>query len=193
MRQIRKSKATSGALFSIVSILFLSGVLRLGGIGIAVANETDGKMVDEMATTSKDCPVSENTKALLEIIQARTAELDAKELKLVEQSYALEAAKTLVEKNLAQLEAAEARLEATIDRVDGASADDIDRLTAVYESMKPKVAAALFEQMSPDFAAGFLGRMNPPAAAEIMSGLSSEAGYAISVVLAGRNANVPTQ
>lgn len=193
MKSARKSKATSGALLSIVSILVLSGMLRLGGIGIAVANEAEGAATDEPTASSHDCPVSENTQTLLDIIAARTVELDDKEMKLAEQSYALEAAKTLVEKNLEQLEAAEARLQATIDQVDGASADDIDRLTSVYESMKPKVAAALFEQMTPEFAAGFLGRMNPQAAAEIMSGLSSETGYAISVVLAGRNANVPTQ
>ncbi len=45
--------------------------------------------------------------------------------------------------------------------------------------------------MNSEFAAGFLGRMNPQAAAGIMSNLSTEAGYAISVVLAGRNALAP--
>lgn len=193
MTRVKKTKAASGTLLTIVSILVLSGALRLGGIGIAVANEAEVIATDETDAGLSACKMSENTKELLSIITARTAELDAKELELMEQSYALDAAKQLIDKNLTRLEEAEARLQATIDQVDGASADDIDRLTSVYESMKPKVAAALFEQMSPEFAAGFLGRMNPPAAAEIMSGLSSEAGYAISVVLAGRNANVPTQ
>lgn len=193
MMRVKKNKVASGTLLTIVSVLVLSGVLRLGGIGIAVANEAEVVAVNEADGRSYECEMSENTQELLRIITARTAELDAKELELMEQSAALDAAKQLIEKNLVQLEEAELRLQATIDQVDGASADDIDRLTSVYESMKPKVAAALFEQMSPEFAAGFLGRMNPPAAAEIMSGLSSEAGYAISVVLAGRNANVPTQ
>lgn len=45
--------------------------------------------------------------------------------------------------------------------------------------------------MDPGFAAGFLGRMRPEAAAGIMTGLSPETAYTISVVLAGRNADVP--
>jgi flagellar motility protein MotE (MotC chaperone) len=47
--------------------------------------------------------------------------------------------------------------------------------------------------MSPEFAAGFLGRMAPEAAAAILSGMSAEAAYGISVIVAGRNANAPTE
>jgi flagellar motility protein MotE (MotC chaperone) len=66
-----------------------------------------------------------------------------------------------------------------------------DMLTAVYETMKPKDAAALFEAMQPEFAAGFLGRMRPEAAGAILAGMSPEAAYAASLLLAGRNAAVP--
>ena len=74
---------------------------------------------------------------------------------------------------------------------DGAAEKDIQKLTAVYQAMKPKDAAALFETMSPEFAAGFLGRMPPEAAAAILSGMSSEAAYGVSVIVAGRNAAAP--
>ena len=69
-----------------------------------------------------------------------------------------------------------------------AAEDDLAGLTRVYETMKPKDAAALFERMDARFAAGFLARMRPEAGAGIMAGLSPEAAHAISVVLAGRNA-----
>ena len=82
-------------------------------------------------------------------------------------------------------------MRATLSLADEASEKDILRLTSVYENMKPKDAAILFEQMEPNFAAGFLGRMRPDIAAEILSGLSPEVAYSISVILAGRNANVP--
>ncbi|MEP4475030.1 MAG: hypothetical protein ABJ024_08265, partial [Lentilitoribacter sp.] len=72
-----------------------------------------------------------------------------------------------------------------------AAEDDLVRLTAVYENMKPKDASALFEQMEPGFAAGFLGRMRADAAAGILSGLSPQVAYSISVILAGRNADIP--
>jgi flagellar motility protein MotE (MotC chaperone) len=87
----------------------------------------------------------------------------------------------------------EARLRETLALADGAAEADIERLTAVYQAMKPKDAAALFEAMSPEFASGFLGRMAPESAAAILSGMSAEAAYGISVIVAGRNAGAPTE
>ncbi|KIN65935.1 hypothetical protein Z945_982 [Sulfitobacter noctilucae] len=89
------------------------------------------------------------------------------------------------------LEEAEANLRRTLSLTDGAAEDDLARLTAVYENMKPKDAAALFATMEPDFAAGFLGRMRPDYAAAVMTGLPPDVAYSISVILAGRNANAP--
>ena len=98
-----------------------------------------------------------------------------------------------MDQKLIALTQAEAALRDTIALADTAAESDLDRLTKVYENMKPKQAAALFEEMHPNFAAGFLGRMRPEAAAEIMAGLSPEAAHTFSVVMAGRNANVPTE
>ena len=58
--------------------------------------------------------------------------------------------------------------------------------------MNAKEASVLFEAMAPEFAAGFLGRMRADAAAAVMAGLEPETAYAISVLLAGRNAAVPS-
>ena len=88
---------------------------------------------------------------------------------------------------------AEEELRTTLAMADGATEADVDRLTTVYEQMKPKESAALFEEMDPNFAAGFLARMRPEAAAGIMAGLSPEAAYTISVVMAGRNSGVPKE
>jgi flagellar motility protein MotE (MotC chaperone) len=89
------------------------------------------------------------------------------------------------------LAAAEAKLSETLSRADGAAETDLAQLTQVYESMKPKDAAKLFAAMDPEFAAGFLGRMQPASSAAIMSGMPADAAYAVSVLLAGRNAMVP--
>jgi flagellar motility protein MotE (MotC chaperone) len=72
---------------------------------------------------------------------------------------------------------------------DSAADDDVARLVTVYEGMKPKDAAQLFEAMDPPFAAGFLARMAPEAAAAIFSNLPPGPAYALSVEMAGRNAN----
>ena len=182
-----------GPLPVIIIALVLSGSLRLGGIGLANATETADAPESASAPVQEPAEPDLDMAALLKMVQARNAQLDAKEAELAAKASDLAAAQELIEMNLIKLAEAEARLAETVSKVDGASEADLDRLTAVYEAMKPKVAAPLFEQMTPEFAAGFLGRMAPQAAAGIMSGLSTDAGYAISVVLAGRNAKAPKQ
>ena len=116
-------------------------------------------------------------------MQAREAELEARiqALALIESSVA---------DDLRRLEEAEEELRATMAQADKAAETDIDQLTAVYENMKPDQASALFQMMEPSFAAGFLGRMRSDAAAAILAGLEPDLAYSISVVLAGRNAEV---
>lgn len=182
-----------GVLGIVVMMLVASGALRLGAFGFAVAKEASS---DEKAvTTPVRAPVGvpQNFEEMLSLIEKRTMELDRKEIALLDREQALKVARQNIDQELERLIETEDRLRATIARVDGAAEDDVTRLTSVYETMKPKMAAAVFEQMAPEFAAGFLGRMNSGAAANIMSALTSEKAYAISVVLAGRNANAPTQ
>ncbi|MDH3263637.1 MAG: hypothetical protein OEM24_06540, partial [Paracoccaceae bacterium] len=95
-----------------------------------------------------------------------------------------------VSSGLAAMAEAERNLRDLLTLADTAAEEDVARLTAMYEAMKPAEAAAVFEQMDPDFAAGFLGRMRADAAAAVLSGLPPEKAYALSVVLAGRNASI---
>ncbi|MEP5757946.1 MAG: hypothetical protein ABJ327_01300 [Litoreibacter sp.] len=185
-------KPTSFALRLVVLMLVASGLMRLGTVGVAIARDTNSEDIVQEEFHG-DCGPDEDVAGLYELISERTKQLDDQELALLMRQKDLEAAEILIQRNLVQLEASEAQLAATIDSVDGASEDDLSQLTSVYVAMKPQTAAALFDQMTPKFAAGFLGRMPPKSAGEIMSNLPPEAAYAISVVLAGRNANVPTE
>ena len=112
---------------------------------------------------------------------------------MADRKAALALAEAAISKRMAELVAAEARLKATLALADGAAEDDLLRLTTVYETMKPKDASALFAAMDAEFAAGFLGRMKPDAAAAILAGMQPEAAYAVSILLAGRNALVPKE
>jgi flagellar motility protein MotE (MotC chaperone) len=129
--------------------------------------------------------------ALITALAEREAQVAEREKQLEMRLRALSVADSEIEKRLLALTETEQALRATLSLADEASEKDILGLTAVYESMKPKDAAALFEQMEPNFAAGFLGRMRPDVAASVMAGLSPQVAYSISVILAGRNANAP--
>jgi len=128
---------------------------------------------------------------LISALTEREAQVAKREKQLEMRLRALAIADAEIEKRLESLAATEQALRATLSLADEASEKDILRLTSVYESMKPKEAAALFEQMEPSFAAGFLARMRPDAAADVMAGLTPPVAYSISVILAGRNATVP--
>ena len=197
-------RAGRGSVMLISGLLLSSAVLRVVS-GVALAQDTKPAPLPlpEIAETKMMPPPPEGMEqpappksraemgSLLEALQAREKRVFEQERQIALRSKALSVADEEINKRLAKLQSAEVALRNTLSLADGAAEDDLLRLTTVYESMKPKDAAALFETMEPDFAAGFLGRMRPDIAANVMAGLAPETAYSISVILAGRNANVP--
>lgn len=184
----KKARGGRSALVILSLFLAISGALRLGaGIGAAVANTATETSPNEPVAVNCPPPPLAVTQALL----AREEKLAARESALSDRLAALALADQAIEVRLTLLKDVEAEVAETLARADGASEADLTRLTEMYQSMKPKDAAALFEAMDPDFAAGFLGRMRPEAAGALLAGLSPEKAYALSVLLAGRNALVP--
>lgn len=185
----RRRRAGQGALLIVAMLFASSGALRLGsGIGAALAES------GEKAVTVETVPAScEMPSALSQALRLREDRVAAQEVALQDRLAALALAEAAISARMAEMQAVEDELKATLALADGAAEEDIQQLTAVYQAMKPKDAAALFETMSPEFAAGFLGRMPPESAAAILSGMSAEAAYGVSVIVAGRNAGVPTE
>ncbi len=190
----RRARPSRGSLVAIAGFLIVSALLR-GVIGASevLARETPAEAQPVVAAAPQSCAPPPDIQAVLDALAAREARIEAQEIAIQDRMYALRVADEQVTKKLQQLASAEDRLRETIALAESASENDLSQLTTVYEAMKPKEAAALFEKMEPEFAAGFLGRMSPAAAAGVMAGLSPEAAYSISVVIAGRNALVPTQ
>lgn len=177
-----------GAPVILALLLAASGALRLGmGLGEALANASVPEGIDSPEPTT--CP--EPPLALAQALTEREAALAVNESAYADRMAALTLADQAVSTRLKELQDAESQLKATLSLADGAAEEDLKRLTAVYEAMKPADAAALFETMEPDFAAGFLGRMSPAAAAAVLSGMKPQSAYSISVLIAGRNALVP--
>ncbi|MGH1369717.1 MAG: MotE family protein [Maritimibacter sp.] len=194
-RKKRKSSRRNGRglLWLIAASLLFSGVLRIGanaGSAIAQGLGETSEEVAEQPTETTDRVEVEEVMALLKLREERVA---TRENQLADKEQALEVARAKIEENLVALRQAEKDLERMIALSATAAEDDLARLTTVYENMKPKQAAALFSQMAPEFAAGFLGRMRADSAAAIMAGLEPQQAYTISVMLAGRNTQAPTE
>jgi flagellar motility protein MotE (MotC chaperone) len=184
-----RRRVGQGALVIVALLFASSGALRLGsGIGTALAKSEE---VAEVAPPDLPLAACETPSALAEALRLREDRLAVQEASLKDRLAALALADAAITRRLEEMKAVEEELQATLALADGAAEADIKQLTAVYQAMKPKDAAALFETMSPEFAAGFLGRMPPESAAAILSGMSSEAAYGVSVIVAGRNSEVP--
>lgn len=179
----------------IAALLVTSGLVRLaGGTGAAIATEIASMTAPSQAAAppAEAGSAAERIDAILAGLRAQEAELARRAETLDERERDLDEARALIDDKLAELREAEASLEDMIALAETASEGDVAQLTSVYENMKPKEAAVIFEEMAPEFAAGFLGRMRPDAAARIFAGLEPPTAYAISVILAGRNADLAT-
>ena len=192
-KKVRRSRPARGTLVAIAALLLGSVIVRIGSnAGQAFAR---GATHDEVAVQkpAAECEPPQDIALVLEAFQKREQRIETQESQIQSRLQALRIADQKIEEKLAALSQAESKLKQTLALADTAAEDDLSKLTIVYESMKPKDAAALFEQMAPEFSAGFLGRMKPASAASIMAGLTAERAYTISVILAGRNANVPKE
>lgn len=190
--------AGRGALVLIALLFAASALIRLGsGAGTAIAQEIaslqDASVTEPSGEDARSCTQPEEIELLLASISEQQARLRERKSRLDVFEQTLQFSEEKISERLAELEQAEERLASLLSLSETAAENDLARLTAVYENMKPTQAAKLFEQMVPEFAAGFVGRMRADAAAQIMAALPAETAYSISVILAGRNANAPTR
>lgn len=194
----RKRPKKRGSLTIVALFLFASAAIRIGTeAGQAIARESQSpeiiEEIDEASTSGQICENREDLRTMLNLFSVRDEKLSAREDEMQMRAKALAIAEEQINWKLEELRLAEKGLRDTIALASDAAEGDLARLTEVYETMKPKDAAALFEEMDPEFAAGFLGRMRPDSAAGVMAGLSPQTAYTVSVVLAGRNAMTPTE
>lgn len=187
-----RRKLGVSALFTLSLLLLASASLRIGlNAGSAWASSGAEDQVSGEPAAPLECP--QPPAALAAALTEREKRASVLEASIDQRKAALDLAEQVIARRLAELEQAEAALRETLSVADKAAETDLTQLTEVYQAMKPKDAAILFDGMDPEFAAGFLGRMRPADAAAIMSGMTTEKAYAVSALLAGRNANVPKE
>ena len=191
----RTSAPAIGGLSLIVACFVGSAVIRLAESAPAFA-EGLGTMAGNsgIAQNPSGSPLgTAEADALLLAIRDRETQLDDKAAQLADRAQALSVAEQKLKEQLADFETAQRNLEGTLAQADKAAERDIDRMTTVYENMKPGDAARIFERMDVSFAAGLLARMRPEITASVLAGMEPDAAYAVTLVIASRNSAVPTQ
>lgn len=141
------------------------------------------------ATSVKDLAtqagMSPNELNILQSLGQRRAELDQREQGLNSRQQLIDAADSKLDARITQLQSLKGQIQALIDQATKTSADDTVRMVKVYESMKPKDAAAVLTTMSDEvrlpIAAGMkdralaaiLGAMTPDAARDLTEKLTN--------------------
>ena len=198
---VKKKKSSLKARFlrraglPIVMLMLVSSIaLRFGETAwSAFANTSENVGHEPAAESDNACLTDQGVEEMIAALNAREAAIVEKEAMQAKRAKTIELAEKRLEERLKSLVAAEEKLSATLTLADKAADEDVARLVTLYESMKPKDAAALFEEMDPEFSAGFMARMRPDAAAAVMAALTPQRAYSISVLMAGRNANAPKE
>jgi flagellar motility protein MotE (MotC chaperone) len=198
---VKPAKARPRLLPTFAVLVCVAGGLRLvSGIGAAVALDAPPSGTEQTVTGDDGSAVrtaaarpanSAETAEFLLSLSHREQALQAREEALEERAQSLAHAERRLAEKLEALRLAEEELAGTMARADRAAEDDIDRLVQVYEAMKPEEAARVFAEMEIQFAAGFFSRLRPEIAAPILAGLEPRQAYALSALIAGRNALVP--
>lgn len=127
--------------------------------------------------------------ALATAVKDRIVALDTREENIAGRRSELKAYEKQIEKRLVELEDANMKLKANIETHQTARNNDIAKLAAIYEGMKPAQASEIINEMDPEFAAGLLASMNSEQAAQIVASIDSKRAYMISVMLANRTHN----
>lgn len=141
------------------------------------------------ATSVKDLAaqagISPNELNILQSLGQRRQELDQREQGLNSREQLIQAADDKLDARVNQLQSLKTQIQALLDQANKTSADDTVRMVKVYESMKPKDAAAVLTTMSDEvrlpIAAGMkdrslaaiLGAMTPDAARDLTEKLTN--------------------
>jgi flagellar motility protein MotE (MotC chaperone) len=134
---------------------------------------------------------SAGERAILESLQGRRQQLDARTRDLDMRENLLKAAEKRVEAKVAELKTVEARVKTAIGTRDQEEAKRFKGIISMYETMKPKDAARIFDRLDMKILIEVATHMNPRNMSEIISQMSPDAAQRLTVELANRASAEP--
>jgi flagellar motility protein MotE (MotC chaperone) len=141
-----------------------------------------------------DRPVSPAERAILESLQKRRAELDARAHELDVREDLLRAAEKRVAGRIDELKDLEARVSATLQQKDEGEAARFKNVVTMYENMKAKDAAKIFDGLDIRILLEVAKEINPRRMSDILALMAPENAQRLTIELAVRSAQKdPTQ
>lgn len=130
--------------------------------------------------------ISPSERAILERLQSRRLELDARAREIEIRESLLKAAEKRVEARLEELKAIESRITVTTQQKNDADAARFKGIVTMYEGMKPKDAAKVFDRLEMSVLFEIASQIAPRKMADILGVMSPEAAERLTVEMARR-------
>lgn len=134
-------------------------------------------------------PVSPSERAILERLQARRQELEARAREIDIRENLLKAAEKRIESRAEEMKSTEARAGNTPEQKSEAEASRLKNLVIMYEGMKPKDAAKVFDRLEMPVLFEIASRIGPRKMSDILGLMSAEAAEKLTVEMARRASN----
>jgi flagellar motility protein MotE (MotC chaperone) len=154
----------------------------------AVAPPEVAKPEGAAVMPAQGAPVSPSERAILERLQSRRQELEARAREIDIRESLLKAAEKRIESKVQEMKAVESRIAAVGEQKTEADAAHFKGIITMYENMKPKDAAKVFDrlempvlfeiasQIAPRKMSDILGLMQPEAAERLTTEMAHRAG-----------------
>jgi flagellar motility protein MotE (MotC chaperone) len=131
-------------------------------------------------------PISPSERALLERLQARRQELEARAREIDIRENLLKSAEKRIEGKVEELKGVEARIGAATEQKKEADDARLKGLITMYEGMKPKDAAKVFDRLEMSVLFEIASKIAPRKMSDIMGLMSPEAAERLTVEMARR-------
>jgi flagellar motility protein MotE (MotC chaperone) len=131
--------------------------------------------------------ISAGERAVLESLNQRRLEIEARARALDVRESLLAAAEKRIEGRLGELKELEARINATLQKKDEAEAARFKGLVTMYENMKAKDAAKIFDRLDMRILVEVATQINPRRMSDILGLMTPEAAERLTIAIANRS------
>jgi flagellar motility protein MotE (MotC chaperone) len=153
----------------------------------AVSAPETAKPPDGIVIVPEQAPsISPSERALLERLQARRQELEARAREIDIRENLLKSAEKRIEGKVEELKAVESRIGAATEQKKEAEDARLKGLVTMYESMKPKDAAKVFDRLEMPVLFEIASKIAPRKMSDILGLMSPEAAERLTVEMARR-------
>ncbi len=130
--------------------------------------------------------ISDSERAILERLQSRRQELDARARELEIRESLLKAAEKRIETKVDEMKGVEAGIKTATEQKSDADAARFKGIITMYESMKPKDAAKIFDRLEMQVLFEIASQMAPRKMSDVLGLMQPEAAEKLTVELARR-------